>query len=282
VEILNLGCPGTSVDAYALIAERAIPLLKPDLVLVAVLQGDDLKQLDLGDSTDRLFKFNGVESNESSGGLLVRVLPNFDSLRTRVGMYRPRVISADQIQAEWMRLAHWIEDHLTSEERARFDAIDPEVKAVLAAGNLNPWDVYFAVKNPDFMDFTLHPKRPDVLKAINVMGVHLKRIKAAASEAGAKVSVVSVPAGWYTCANALATRRRVGFRLDDAALHGNAPDDVIALACYSAAVEFHDFTARFREVATQRDLYYELDGHFNTAGHALFGEQVAELLRRSE
>jgi lysophospholipase L1-like esterase len=280
VEILNLGCPGTSVDAYALIAERAMPLLKPDLVLVAVLQGDDLKQLDLGDTTDRLFKFNGVENNDSSGGLLVRVLPNFDSLRVRVGKYRPHVVSAEQIQAEWKRLAHWIEDHLTPEERARFAAVDPEVKATLVAGDLNPWDVYFAVKNPDFMDFTLHPDRPDVRRAIKVMGACLERIKLAASSAGAKVSVVSVPAGWYTCAKALATRRRVGFRLDDSVLHGNAPDEAIASACRQADVEFHTFTARFREVAAKQDLYYELDGHFNTAGHALFGEQVADLLRR--
>jgi lysophospholipase L1-like esterase len=281
-EFLNLGCPGTSVDAYALIAERAIPLLQPDLVLVAVLQGDDLKQLDLGDTTDRLFKFNGVETNESSGGLLVRVLPNFDALRIRLGTYRPRVVSAEQIRAEWKRLAHWIEDHMTAEERARFDAVDPEVKATLATGNLNPWDVYFAVKNPDFMAFTLHPDRADVRRAIQAMGACLERIKLAASSAGAKVSVVSVPAGWYTCAKALETRRRVGFRLDDAALRGNAQDEAIASACRLAGVNFHTFTARFREVAAERDLYFELDGHFNNAGHALFGEQVAELLRRSE
>jgi hypothetical protein len=142
--------------------------------------------------------------------------------------------------------------------------------------------VYFAAKNPDFMDFTLHPDRPDVRKAIDVMASHLGRIKAAASEAGAMVSVVSVPAGWYTCAKALETRRRVGFRLDDAALHGNAPDESIDSACRSAGVDFHTFAARFREIAAEKDLYFELDGHFNPAGHALFGEQVADLLRRSE
>ncbi len=69
-EVLNLGCPGTSVDAYAAIAEKAIPLLQPDLVVVAVLQGDDIKQLDLGTTTGKLFKLNGVATSTSGGSTL--------------------------------------------------------------------------------------------------------------------------------------------------------------------------------------------------------------------
>ena len=44
VEIANLGRGGTYPRNYADVAEKAIPLLKPDLVLIAVLQGDDLAQ----------------------------------------------------------------------------------------------------------------------------------------------------------------------------------------------------------------------------------------------
>ena len=45
VEVANLGFPGGSPVDYANIATRAVPALQPDLVLVAVLQGDDLGQL---------------------------------------------------------------------------------------------------------------------------------------------------------------------------------------------------------------------------------------------
>ena len=44
LEIANLGRPGSSPRGYAIVAEKAIPLLKPDLVIVAVLQGDDLRK----------------------------------------------------------------------------------------------------------------------------------------------------------------------------------------------------------------------------------------------
>ena len=47
VEIANLGFPGGGPKRYAELAIRAIPLLTPDLVLIAVLQGDDLAQSDI-------------------------------------------------------------------------------------------------------------------------------------------------------------------------------------------------------------------------------------------
>ncbi len=282
VEVLNLGCPGTSVDAYAVIAERAIPLLNPDLVLVAVLQGDDIKQLDLGETTDRLSKFNGVQSDEPSGEVMARVLPNLNEFRLRLAARRPQVVTADRIREEWQRLAHWIQGHLSPEETRRLEAADEEVKARLFAGNLNPWDVYFALKHPDYMDFTLHPDHADVQRAVDVMASSLERIKAAAEHSSTRVTAVSVPAACYTCAKGLASRRRIGFHLDDEALRSDAPDEVIRSACRKAGIEFHTFMDRFRKIADDRDLYFEFDGHFNRQGHLLFAEQVAELLQYRE
>ncbi len=51
VEVANLGLPGADPDDYAEIAVRAIPSLRPDLVVVAILQGDDLAQMAGYDST---------------------------------------------------------------------------------------------------------------------------------------------------------------------------------------------------------------------------------------
>src|SRR5262249_36117343 len=44
VDVTNLGEPGTYPAQYADIAAKAIPVLKPDLVLVAINHGDDLAQ----------------------------------------------------------------------------------------------------------------------------------------------------------------------------------------------------------------------------------------------
>jgi len=290
-EVLNLGCPGTSVDAYAAIAEKAIPLLQPDLVVVAVLQGDDIKQLDLGTTTDKLFKLNGVATSTSGGSTLAFFLPHINELASR----RPRVITATEIQDEWRRNVRAMRKRWTPTEnerfgeldddvkqiraeKARFDHLDDEIKAMLIDGGLNPWVVYFALKQPDYMDFTLHPECSEVRTAIDVMASHLARIKAGAAGTGTRVQVVSVPAGCYTCVRGLSSRRKVGYRLDDSALHSDAPDEVIRSACRTAGLGFHSFTSRFREAGADRQLYFEFDGHFNRDGHALFAEQVGALL----
>jgi lysophospholipase L1-like esterase len=278
VEVLNLGCPGSSVDAYALIAERAVPMLQPDLVLVAVLQGDDLKQLDLGSTTDKLFQLNGVRGDEGSGGLLTRAFPHVTAALARM----PRSVPADAVREVWKGNVRGIEAHLNAEERERYAALNPDVKALFAEGNLNPWDVNAALKCPDYMDFTLHPDREDVRRAVGAMAASLGKIKATADRANARVAVVSVPAGCYTCKKGVESRRRGGFRLGDEALQSDAPDEVIRSAAKEAGVEFQTFLSRFREAAKSRDLYFEFDGHFNAEGHALFAEQVAGMLRSAE
>jgi lysophospholipase L1-like esterase len=277
-EVLNLGCPGSSVDAYALIAEKAIPLLQPDLVLVAVLQGDDLKQLDLGSTTDKLFKLNGVRSDEGSDGVVATVLPHITALIARM----PRSVSADEVREVWKGNVRGIQDRLSAEERERFAALDPDFKKLFLAGELNPWDVNAALKYPDYMDFTLHPDWEDVRRAVGSMAASLGIIHAAAGRANARVMAVSVPAGCYTCKKGLEARRREGFHLEDAALRSHAPDEVIRSAAKAAGVEFRTFLSRFREVGAGRDLYFEFDGHFNAEGHALFAEQVVELLQAGE
>jgi lysophospholipase L1-like esterase len=277
-EVLNLGCPGTSVDAYATIAERAIPLLKPDLVIVGVLQGDDLKQLDMGSTTDRLFKFNGVADDEPASEVLSRVLPNFMELRARLAAHRPRQISAEQIRAEWQGLAQSMLKRMDADEMARYQKADAKVRDMLVDGGLNPWDVYFAAKQPDYLDFTLHPDRADVSSAVDKMAACLVRIRAAAGAVDARVETIGVPASCYTCVKGLDSRRRVGYHLDDSALRSTAPDDTIRSACKQAGVGFHSCTANFRKVGAARELYFEYDGHFNPAGHALFAEQVAEFV----
>jgi lysophospholipase L1-like esterase len=275
-EVLNLGCPGLSVDGYAKIAQRAIPILKPKVVLVAVLQGDDLSQLALGttapllDGPDEfLSRFPGA-----------RAVPNLAWLLARFHAYRTRVVSADDIRAEWQRQMGEICTGLTKAGEDRFARLDSEVRQRLTAGQHNPWLAGIALRNHEYLAFTLDLERPAARRAISSMARSLAAIRQEAEREQAKMLVVSVPA-FFTSAQTLAGMRRIGFRLDDAAVASDAPDAAIREACLAAGVPFHSVTKVFREAAAHRDLYYDLDGHFNRAGHELFGEEIAKLLRNA-
>src|SRR5204862_4420635 len=107
-------------DVYAEVAQRAIPLLKPDLVLVAVLQGEDLKQLELGGTLIRL-----AGSRWALGTVLSRA-------------FKSSPAPAERVTREWRRGTHVIQLRLTPDESARLLNIDPQTRTLFFEGNLSP------------------------------------------------------------------------------------------------------------------------------------------------
>jgi hypothetical protein len=259
LQVLDLGCPGASVDVYAEVAQRAIPLLKPDLVLVGVLQGDDLKQLDLG-------------------GTLNRLAGSRWALRTVMSRaWKSPPSPAERVTREWRHGAQMIQARLKPDESARLLKIDPHFRTLFFEGNLSPHLMFDSVKYPDYLKFTLDASRAEVQKATATMAQCLERIGRPASAQGARVMVLSVP-WYYVSAPALASAKRLGFEVEGSMLGSNAPDETIRAAARAAGLDFYTFTEKFREECKQRDLFFEYDGHFNAAGQALYGEEVSKLL----
>jgi hypothetical protein len=279
VEVLNCGCPGAGVDAYAEVAERLLPVARPDVVLVAVLQGIDLKLLNIGPTTDRLYQSRLEEGRRSAPWLLSRTLPNLCELPGRMAAVRsPAANTAEENREKWRAAAAWMTRRLTPEEAKRLDGLDPSVREMFAGGEINPWEVYFALKYPDYVSFALAPEGPEVQVAVATMARHLRRIRRAAEASGAKVAVLSVPPAWYYSRAALDAKGRVGYWLDASALYSPAPDETIRSACRAAGMEFHSFDERFREIGDGEKWYFPLDGMYNSRGHTLYAAEVAKTL----
>ena len=271
VEVLNCGYPGASPRKYAEVAVEATAVLRPDLVLVAVLQGNDLRQLHTDD----------CDPASRANGLLKRVFPNYLRVKDGRCFQHPVTNTADAIRGQWKDAAKRLRDGLPPRAKQRFDRLDPQVKQALLAGNLNPCAVDLAMRHPDFYRFTLHADRADVQKATETMAACLAKIRSAAGRVGAKVEVVSVPSGAYVCEASLRTIRRLGFELEESVLDDPRPDEAIRAACTTAGVPFHSLTRQIRDAAQSETLYFELDDHFNPQGQLRYGEAVANLILRS-
>ena len=280
VEILNFGCPGSGVDAYAHIAESVVPMAKPDVVLVAVLQGIDLKLADLGSTTNRLFQDKVEQDSQTSAPVVHRILPNFCEVVARRAAHTSRLKTAPETRQDWKAMTSWMTHRLTTQEARAFGTLDETVREMFFLGDLNPWEVYFALKYPDYVSFTLEAGRPEVERAVQTMATHLARIRQAAEQANARAVVISVPPAWYYNRHALVSKRRVGYRLDDSALLSDAPDSCIRRAAEAAGIEFWSFTPEFRRLNPDEKWYYDLDGMYNARGHQLLGEQVSKALLR--
>ncbi|OHB73803.1 MAG: hypothetical protein A2V70_10180 [Planctomycetes bacterium RBG_13_63_9] len=266
VQILNLGSPGASPRDYCELTRQSIPLLKPDLVIVAVLQGNDLMQMQF---EPPVFPF-------SPGELAKRFCPNLLRLVSGRCFRRAQKVPASEIRHAWQSIAQRSISELTPEQKQRLEKLDSRTRQAFFSGDLNVHAVLIALHHPDSYSFTLHLDQAEVQDAIGALGKCLKEISHEAAHFGATTEVISVPSAAYVSRKSIESIRRLGFRLSDEALKGDAPDQAIRTACESADVRFHSPSERFRDVAQTESLYFEMDDHFSARGHALLGTTVSE------
>jgi hypothetical protein len=276
VEVANLGSPGASPVKYADTAEKAIPLLKPDLILVAILQGDDLEQLSQETPPpDNLAA--GPRNIGSFAAKLARWLyPNFWRLTRETGRKDDQVV----VTEGWRRQAQLILSRLSPEERKRYDDLDDEIRNAFVSGRLNPALVQLTIKHSEYWLRTLDISQPEVQTLIDAMSDQLIRIKKVAEHYDAKVLVISIPMGIYVNNEAFAEEKRFGFLLDRAMLVSHSEDLAIKMAADKAGLQFFSETDQFRQ-HEDAPFFFKLDGHLNAAGHRYYADQLTLSVSRT-
>jgi lysophospholipase L1-like esterase len=292
VEVANLGHPGDGPIQYAETAEKAIPLLHPDLVIVEALQGDDLMQ----SMPPRHTVGSWLASKHSISTVIGDLYPNIAQLAAvamsgnesptvaafkrdhpRMARLLTTVVHEPSVSAEWKTEQERILAQFNPDEKKRYEDLDPVVKDAFVHGGLNPALIESAVKHRESFFQTLDVDNRQVAALIDAMSKHLERIKKDSDLARAKTIVASVPFGIYVNDHVFETWRSYGFHVVPEMLVSDSADRAIRLACEKAGVGFFTATDAFR---SQREahLFYTLDGHFNPAGHRLYAEQLTPAL----
>ena len=275
VEIANLGQPGASPKTYADIAEKAVPLLKPDLLVIAVLEGDDLSQMEaVPDYGEQGGRENKRTVRHLLQGFAERLYPHF-------------VLLMKERSKESLQTNRWKEDadsfisRMNLNQQERFEKLDPQVRESFLKGELNPALVYLSITKPDYWRHTLDPTSTSSRSLIGAMAKELERIKKVARDYSARVVVVSVPYGIYVSAESFKSRQRLGFSVAPEMLTANVEGDAIASASQMAGLRFYDFTSQFRSACVKSDLFFKLDGHFNCEGHRYFSEILFPVIQKA-
>src|SRR2546423_2473486 len=276
VEIANLGRPAGSPRDYAAIAEKAIPLLKPDLVIVAVLQGDDVAQMADPPPPENVTQFPRLEDTVTAHPRLRRITASlYPHLVAMVDRFRE-----PELFDQWERHAQRLLTNMDPTVKARFEKLDPGIREAFTSGQLNPALIYESTSRPDYFLSNIDVNSPDTQRLILEMAKQLTRIDNAAVQHRAKAIIVSVPYGVYVSQNSLKTRQRLGFEVVPDMLTTSAGDEPIRRASEIAGLSFYDVTNEFRQASLQRNLFFELDGHFNAAGHELFAARLMPTIQR--
>jgi hypothetical protein len=182
------------------------------------------------------------------------------------------------LREAWQDDAQRLIDGLTPDEKGRLAKLDPQIQALLRDGQLNPSLMQTALKQPDYLMKTITLDRPETAGLIAQMAGALRRIKNVAEANGSRMIVISIPYGAYVSRKDFESRRRIGFELAPEVLNSTAPDDAIKSAADAAGVRFESVFAGMRSAGGNRNLYYELDGHFNPDGNKVFADLLAPVL----
>ena len=280
VETINLGKPGSGPPDYADLAERVIPLFRPDLVIVAMLQGNDLAASGpegLEEATETLLDKVRILYPNLVRWIQERNQPEDPALKTQRSR-PPQKTSAEDNRRWAANTAKEFLEKMTPEHRARFDAFDDEVKDAFLKGLLNPYMIDLAMQNARFYNFTLNLDDPWTKTCIERMAGQIRRIKRVAKIYNARLIVVSIPDGPYVNAHAYRAIQRVGYDVPDDILTSDGPDTAIRMACEMAEAPFYQVTQAFKDRRDDPDLYFALDGHLTAKGHKLYADQFAPIL----
>src|SRR5262249_54664646 len=274
VDVINGGAAGGSPMTYAEVAERAVPAVRPDIVLVAVLQGDDLVQMADASCDVKTPPRRSVRRMVS--GLVRTLYPNI--LAMAHGSPRGNHDVRD-VRRVWKDQAADVVRGFGATERRRFEQLDDEIRGAFLRGELNPGLVTLGVKQPDrFMTGAGFDTAATKL-LIDAMAACLRRVSLAAARLNAPVIVMSVPYGAYVIARDLNSKSRLGFHIDSRLMNSSGPDDAIRMAAVAAGLPFLTVTQHFRHEALTKRLYFPIDGHFTSAGNRLYAQAVADVLK---
>jgi lysophospholipase L1-like esterase len=279
VEVINAGKGGAGPAWYAEAAEAMVPVLRPDLVIVAVLQGDDLAQAIPRPSP-------GPPAPGPQGApapAWARTLEDVVGLISPNLQRRWRGDGTPLARSSSIRVA-WEGDvagriaRMSATERAWLDRLDPTVQRLFRGGNLNPGLVTLALVEPDHFRMTLHPEEDKTRARMEAMVAQLERIRVVAQRHRARVLVAVVPYGAFVSRRQWEAIRKIGFQVEPGFLTSTAPDDLVREAAERAGLAPVSLTPAFRDVANDRPLYFEWDGHFNEAGHDLYADRLTPLV----
>jgi len=274
-KLFNLGKGGATTIHYQAIARRAVPLIKPDLTVICVLQGDDLAHL-------VLLQRQAVAAIEQVKNRVKNMFPGLVRLmHVRLDPEEPVVATADEATRRAQENAVKLLREFDFVQRRRFEALGESTRTAFHTGAVNPAIIALGIRDPDYfllgmLDDTQH----EIRSAVDSMAEHLASIRRIGVQYGARTCVVCVPAGPYVNNHALDSRKRLGLSVDNGMLHSDAPDAAIKVASMKAGLHFYSVTAQFRAQRANDSLFFPLDGHYTRAGNALFADSIVSAFER--
>ena len=266
VEFLSLGQGGNHPGDYVQVAKKAIPLLKPNLVMVCILGGNDIHQL------MRVIEFEETET--SSEAEIIGIESSTQKLRRYVRLVLPhrtkRFPPKASIQKRWVQDVNKLVSDLSEEQPTKYESIPTHIKNEFESGRLNPSLIHESLHHPSLFIHASETSNTLCKKAIIRLHDHLEEIRVLADAVEAKTIMVSLPNRPYGFVSELNPITELGFNVAGCdTLTGNIPTQL--------ALSQTKTTTIYPSIIGD-SLFYKYDGHWNANGNRIFAQELIKEL----
>ena len=263
MKVYNLGRPGADPDDYLDVARSYIPFLKPKIVVVSLVQGDDLEQL------LEKRRLQGVAGRfSSSAKSFIK-----DHFRGVLSIIRGRQGSSQKISATdgWSETAR----ELIARKQLHLPA-DLEEWAV--SGNLNPGLISSAAEVPRQLTAPYETANVGALK-IQISSI-LQEMSTMTKKDGGTIILFSMPNGPYFRTRFRDTFHRLGFEVPN--LDYCDMEHLVADVSRDLGIPYIVPTKKLRQNSNLDELWYPFDGHLTEKGNEVVAEFIFDALTHPE
>jgi lysophospholipase L1-like esterase len=264
VEVINCGQPGEYSRTYKKYVQKAVPLLKPDLILVGMLQLDDLAQL---------YAYKS-ERKQSRKEKLTTFFKSY--LKSSFGNYLHFISKKSgviPIKNDWEKQSNQIINGFNNFQKLRFTTLSDTVQTLFKTGNLNSFLLKLYIDYPDRVIIFNNPNHPATQFAIKEMQADISAMKTVCSANNAQMMFINLPTIDFTGHKADRTPSDI---LIPFYRSHNSIDSIYRSIAESNNIHYMELTKHFEELDNKEGYFFKYDGHPNKNGYAEIAQYIAD------
>jgi len=267
IEVINAGCPGQYTTTYKEFMSKAVTLLKPDLVLVGVLQLDDLSQLYQNNfkigvpGKSKFFKEALVTFLKISCSNIVQKIHN---VKTKI-----------DIGSNWKADSNKKIEGFNHFQEIRFYTLEDTIQSLFKTGNLNPALLDYYIDFPDIFTIFNNPNHPKTKFCINEMNKDVNDMKLICEKNNAILLFLNLPTNIFTGHKVIRTPSDI---LDKYFEENNKIDSVYNSIAQANELPYIQLTEYFRSLENKTKYFFLFDGHPTASGYEAMADYIGKQL----
>ncbi len=276
VEVINCGKGGEYSTKYLEHMKKVVPLLKPDVVIVGILQLDDLAQL------YENYKNSKKEGLAEKSSIKDRLKNGFKNLGAySIGNVLKKLAKPEKSIDLKKGKAESVKDKLNKYDylqKKQYNLLSDSVRNMFETGNLNPalmqYYTSFTYRNIVFNN----PYHEATKFAMDLMNQDLANMKTLCDNNDAELVFASMPMAFFSGHIVLRTPNDV---FNDYYLKNNHIDSIYRSLAEQNDLPYIELTNHFINLSPKDKFYYRFDGHPNELGYAEIAEFIGnELIKQ--